>query len=250
MRQWSCFVPICATSPSVTRGSERACRSSGVGTDYLLVWLTRYRASRSRRRRGIVCTCGSRSTIPRAEAGRRLGGFRLRRLDAGERTRRRATQACPPARTEFAALAEGHLRGSTPLRACDSDLATRSVAPRGRRSQGLRNDPRHDRKCRRALAVATRPRRPSPGPQPAASGAATGDLSHWNTIQDVKTHDVGLGNHIADLSTKALPAGNQVKYTFHWPEADRWEGADFVVHTGSTAPTAPCSAQRSKSHAR
>jgi glucoamylase len=71
----------------------------------------------------------------------------------------------------------------------------------------------------------------------------------WKTIQNAKTHDVGLGIHIADLSTKALPAGNQVKFTFHWPEADRWEGTDFVVNTGSTAPNGPCSAQRSRTDA-
>ena len=43
----------------------------------------------------------------------------------------------------------------------------------------------------------------------------------WKTVQDVTAHDVGLGIHIADLPTKALPEGKQIKFTFHWPEADR-----------------------------
>ena len=55
----------------------------------------------------------------------------------------------------------------------------------------------------------------------------------WKTVQDVTTHDVGLGIHIADLSTKPLPEGKQIKFTFYWPDADHWEGTDFVVRVGS-----------------
>ena len=47
------------------------------------------------------------------------------------------------------------------------------------------------------------------------------------------THDVGLGIHIADLPTKALPEGKQIKFTFYWPDADHWEGADFIVRISS-----------------
>ncbi len=56
----------------------------------------------------------------------------------------------------------------------------------------------------------------------------------WKTTEDVKTHDVGLGMHIADLPTKSLPAGRQVKFTFYWPEVKRWEGTDFIIHVGSS----------------
>jgi glucoamylase len=55
----------------------------------------------------------------------------------------------------------------------------------------------------------------------------------WNTVQDTTVHDVGLGIHIADLATKTIPEGRQIQFTFYWPEADRWEGADFIVHVGS-----------------
>jgi len=41
---------------------------------------------------------------------------------------------------------------------------------------------------------------------------------------------VGLGMHIADLSTEAFPGGGKIKFTFRWPEADRWEGKDFNVN--------------------
>ncbi len=54
----------------------------------------------------------------------------------------------------------------------------------------------------------------------------------WNTVQDDATHDVGLGIHIADLATKAIPEGKHIQFTFYWPNADHWEGADFVVHVG------------------
>jgi len=56
----------------------------------------------------------------------------------------------------------------------------------------------------------------------------------WKTTHDIKTHDVGLGMHIADLPTKSLPAGRQVKFTFYWPEVKRWEGTDFIIHVGSS----------------
>jgi len=72
----------------------------------------------------------------------------------------------------------------------------------------------------------------------------------WNAVQNVKTHEVGLGIHIADLSTKALPEGRQVKFTFHWPEADRWEGKNFVIRVESADANGPASSERSKPDAR
>jgi glucoamylase len=51
----------------------------------------------------------------------------------------------------------------------------------------------------------------------------------WKSVQDVSTHDTGLGLHSADLSTAELPEAAQVKFTFYWLEVDRWEGADFMV---------------------
>jgi glucoamylase len=52
----------------------------------------------------------------------------------------------------------------------------------------------------------------------------------WKTAHDVTANDVGLGIHIVDLPTAELPDGKQVKFTFYWPEAKRWEGTDFTVH--------------------
>jgi glucoamylase len=55
---------------------------------------------------------------------------------------------------------------------------------------------------------------------------------NWKTCHDQNTHDTGLGIQMADLSTGALPEGAQIKFTFFWNEARRWEGADFSVTVG------------------
>ena len=51
----------------------------------------------------------------------------------------------------------------------------------------------------------------------------------WRTVHDTPTRDTTLGVHVADLQTLDLRIGDRVDLTFYWPEADRWEGTDFVV---------------------
>jgi glucoamylase len=51
----------------------------------------------------------------------------------------------------------------------------------------------------------------------------------WRTVASVPTRDTTLGVHVANLQTECLLIGDHVVLTFHWPEVDRWEGADFVV---------------------
>jgi len=51
----------------------------------------------------------------------------------------------------------------------------------------------------------------------------------WKTVTDSKTVDTGLGIHYADLETATLSPGENVVFTFFWPEANRWEGTDFQV---------------------
>jgi glucoamylase len=55
----------------------------------------------------------------------------------------------------------------------------------------------------------------------------------WSTVEDIKTYDVGLGIHMADLFTQALPEGRQINFTFYWPDAHHWEGTNFTVRLGS-----------------
>jgi glucoamylase len=51
----------------------------------------------------------------------------------------------------------------------------------------------------------------------------------WKTVQDARSHDAGLGIHVADLDTQSLTEGQQIKFTFYWPQTGDWEGTDFVV---------------------
>ena len=54
-------------------------------------------------------------------------------------------------------------------------------------------------------------------------------MDDWKTCHDQTTHDTGLGVQLADLPTEALPKGAQIKFTFFWNEAQRWEGMDYSV---------------------
>ena len=52
----------------------------------------------------------------------------------------------------------------------------------------------------------------------------------WRTVHDTETHDTTLGVHVTDIQTPGLRIGDCVAFTFYWPQADRWEGTDFVVY--------------------
>jgi len=51
----------------------------------------------------------------------------------------------------------------------------------------------------------------------------------WRTTRDEATRDTTLGMHVVDLPTEHLCPGARIDLTFYWPEADRWEGADYLV---------------------
>jgi glucoamylase len=51
----------------------------------------------------------------------------------------------------------------------------------------------------------------------------------WKTVSDITTTDVGLGIFVADLPTRDIVEGSQVRFTLYWPDAHHWQGADFVV---------------------
>jgi glucoamylase len=51
----------------------------------------------------------------------------------------------------------------------------------------------------------------------------------WATAHDTESRDSGLGEHFVDLPTHTLPAGARIAFTFYWPGAQRWEGADFSI---------------------
>ena len=57
----------------------------------------------------------------------------------------------------------------------------------------------------------------------------------WRTVHDTETHDPGFGLHVATLADDRLAAGRRIEFTFHWTEADRWEGINFVVEVAKSA---------------
>jgi glucoamylase len=54
-------------------------------------------------------------------------------------------------------------------------------------------------------------------------------LDDWQSCEDTKTRDTGLGIHTLDLPTASLPPGSQVAFTFFWPQENRWEGTNYGV---------------------
>jgi glucoamylase len=54
-------------------------------------------------------------------------------------------------------------------------------------------------------------------------------LDGWKTPQDSETHDTGVGIHILNLPTAALPPGSEIVFTFFWTGENRWEGRDYTV---------------------
>ncbi|MDZ7343932.1 MAG: glucan 1,4-alpha-glucosidase, partial [candidate division KSB1 bacterium] len=58
---------------------------------------------------------------------------------------------------------------------------------------------------------------------------------NWRTVHDTETRDTGLGVHVADLPTGALPAGSTILFTFYWLNANRWEGVNFAVRIDSSS---------------
>ncbi|GAB4542222.1 MAG: glucan 1,4-alpha-glucosidase [Anaerolineae bacterium] len=62
-------------------------------------------------------------------------------------------------------------------------------------------------------------------------------IAHWSTDDWQESHgsgtrDTGLGVHLVDLPINNLPVSTVVRFTFYWPEAQRWEGVDFAVKIG------------------
>jgi glucoamylase len=51
----------------------------------------------------------------------------------------------------------------------------------------------------------------------------------WKTTNDITTRDTGSGIFVADLPARQIEPGRSIVFTFFWPQAQRWEGADFSV---------------------
>jgi glucoamylase len=54
-------------------------------------------------------------------------------------------------------------------------------------------------------------------------------IDGWRTAPETATYETTLGVYVADLGTRDLRGGDQVRFTFYWPEAARWEGIDYLI---------------------
>ncbi len=55
-------------------------------------------------------------------------------------------------------------------------------------------------------------------------------IDDWKTVHDIENSRQILGIYFSDLPTESLPEGSQIRFTFYWPDANRWEGTDFEIH--------------------
>ncbi len=60
---------------------------------------------------------------------------------------------------------------------------------------------------------------------------------NWRTVHDTNTAEKAPGVHAAYLPTAQFPPGSRVLFTFFWPRANQWEGADFAIHLESVLTT-------------
>jgi glucoamylase len=51
----------------------------------------------------------------------------------------------------------------------------------------------------------------------------------WKTVREGQTQDTGLGIQFVDLPTEQLEEQTDIKFTFYWSDAGRWEGRNFAV---------------------
>ncbi|MGH7618378.1 MAG: glucan 1,4-alpha-glucosidase, partial [Gemmatimonadaceae bacterium] len=63
----------------------------------------------------------------------------------------------------------------------------------------------------------------------AASATIRWSHDDWHTVIDTGGKDTTMGLWVADLDTKSLPEGTNVRFTMFWPDADKWEGRDYHV---------------------
>jgi glucoamylase len=54
-------------------------------------------------------------------------------------------------------------------------------------------------------------------------------IDGWQQVADLKTHDSGLGLHLADIDTVRLQAGQRIDMTFFWTRPQSWQGQDYRV---------------------
>ncbi len=58
-------------------------------------------------------------------------------------------------------------------------------------------------------------------------------INAWNTFQESKTIDTGLGIYYVDLPTKDMDKPVKLNFTFHWLNPDKWENSNYEIELTS-----------------
>ena len=51
----------------------------------------------------------------------------------------------------------------------------------------------------------------------------------WESFAEYISVGTGFGVHFIDLARGQLSAGSTLRFTFYWPQAEKWEGKNFEV---------------------
>jgi glucoamylase len=54
-------------------------------------------------------------------------------------------------------------------------------------------------------------------------------IDEWQTSQEETSRETGFGVHVIDLDRDDLLKDKILRFTFYWPEAEKWEGANFEI---------------------
>lgn len=54
-------------------------------------------------------------------------------------------------------------------------------------------------------------------------------IDEWQTLREETSRDTEFGVHVIDLAREKLLEGKTLRFTFYWPEAEKWEGKDFEI---------------------
>jgi glucoamylase len=57
-------------------------------------------------------------------------------------------------------------------------------------------------------------------------------IDGWETCAEETSQDTGFGIHTIDFPLAKLPLNSTFRFTFYWPQAERWEGENFEIKIG------------------
>ncbi|MFX1295579.1 MAG: glucan 1,4-alpha-glucosidase, partial [Promethearchaeota archaeon] len=62
-----------------------------------------------------------------------------------------------------------------------------------------------------------------------AEASVRWSIDDWNTFQESRTIDTGLGIYYADIPTRDMNKPVKLSFTFHWVAQDKWENSNYEI---------------------